>query len=164
MCSALMGIWRAQGMFPGCSLPSDELGQSLGQAHNETPEGLGGFISLCCSNDPRVFAQGHSDPCWFLLAQTGKWELLLPRHCDAASQVPEYHQMTIDFLAGRLSWKRENCSLAWLRVVKKRKSAKCRLQTPACLADPAYPGRQGEGHSQGQKQALELFCLMWIEH
>lgn len=91
MCSALTGIWRAQGMFPGCSLPSDE--------------GLDEFISLCCSNDPRVFAQGHSDPCWFLLAQTGKWELLLPRHCDAASQVPEYHQMTIDFLAGCLSCK-----------------------------------------------------------
>lgn len=72
-------MWRVRGMFPGCSLPSDGLGQSLGQAQNETPEVLDGFIRLCCSHGPRVSAQGQSDPCWFLLAPgTGTWELLLP--------------------------------------------------------------------------------------
>lgn len=55
--------WRAQGMFPAA------LCHQRGQAQNEAPEGVDGFIRLCCSIGPRVSAQGHSDPCWSLLAQ-----------------------------------------------------------------------------------------------
>lgn len=139
-----------RGTFPACSLPSDGLGQCLGWAQNEAPEVSDGFIRLCCSNGLRVSGQGQSDPYWFLLTlETGKSELLIPRHCNAASQVPEYHQMTIDFLAGRLSCRQENCSLAWLRVVQKRKSAKCHLKTSVCLADPAHAGYQTDLYFHG---------------
>lgn len=55
--------------------------------------------------------------------------------------------MTIDFLAGCLSCKQENCSLAWLRVVKKRKSAKCHLQMQCASLTP---------HTLGAKESVVL--------
>lgn len=116
---------------------------------------LDGFIRLCCSNSPRLSAQGQSNPYWFSLTlETGKSELLLPRnYCSSASRVPEYHQMTIDFLAGRLNCRQENCSLAWPHVVKKRKSAKSHLKAPVCLADPAHAEYQRDLYFHGQQQA-----------
>lgn len=139
--AALLG--EDLGNLKGPFQPSDELGQSLGQAQNEAPEVSNGFIRLCCSNNPKLSDQGQPDPCWFSLTlETGKSELLLPRHCNAASWMPEYHQMTIDFLAGRLSCRQENCSLAWLHVVKKTKSVKCHLKTPVCLTDFTHTGYQ----------------------
>lgn len=154
----LGGTWGTQGTFPACSLPSD--GQSPGQAQNEGPEVSDRFIRLCCSNGPRVSA-----PFWFLLTlETGKSELLFPRHCNAASQVPEYHQMTIDFLARSLSCRQENCSLARLHVVKKRKSVKCHLKTPVCLADPRMLGTKQILTSPGSSRRPYCFCITSIEH
>lgn len=130
-----MGSARdVSGLLPG-------LGLSLGWAQNEAPGVSYGFVRLCCSNGPRLSAQGQFEPYCFLLTQeTGELELLLPMHCSAAGQVPEHHQMTMDFLAGLRSCRQENHSLAWPHVVKKRKSAKCNLKTPVCLADPPHAG------------------------
>ena len=100
----------------------------------------------------------QSGPYWvFLTLETGESELLLPWRCNTVSQVPEYHQMAIDFLAGCLSCRHENCSLAWLRVVKMWKLAKRRLKTLASLADPARSGYRRDLHFHGQRRASVSF-------
>lgn len=94
----------------------------LGQAQEEAS-------CPCCSH------------CFCLLHQ------LLPGHCDAASQVPQHHQIAIDFLAGWLSRRQESCSLAWLRAAKRRKAAKCHLKTPGARLTPRTPKSKQSGHA-----------------
>lgn len=72
---------------------------------------------------------------------------LLPGHCNAASQVPQHHQIAIDFLAGCLSRRQESCSLAWLRAAKRRKAAKCPLKTPGARLTPRTPKSKRSGHA-----------------